>query len=264
MAEAGRLYRLSLALGARYLARRGYLREAVVRIVVPLDPSRYVELPWAWRELAAPPGSAVLDLASPKLLAVALARGGVRVTSVDALPREIEAWRHLAGDEPNLSFEIADGRALPYADASFDHAYSISVLEHIDGDAQALRELARVLRPEGRLVLTMPHAREAFDEYRTSATYAEEAGTAGRFLFQRWYDEARVDSLLANAPELELVQREVVRLQPNLNTVYTCAFPWLVPLGPLFGVLAREVKDPEGDVVRLLLRKRDPQAASSA
>jgi SAM-dependent methyltransferase len=264
MAEAARLYRLSLALGARYLARHGYLREAVVRVVVPMDPSRYMELPWTWRELAPPPGSAVLDLASPKLLAVALARSGVHVTSVDALPREIEAWRRLAESEPNLTFEIADGRALPHADASFDHAYSVSVLEHVDGDAQALRELARVLRPGGRLVITLPHAPEAWDEYRTRATYAEEAGESGRYLFQRWYDAEHVDRLLAEVPDLEPIRREVVRLQPNLNTLYTRTFPWLVPLGPFCGVFAREIRDPEGDVVRVLLRKKLSQPASSA
>lgn len=255
MAETARLYRISMALGARHLARHGYLREAVIRIVVPLDPSRYVELPWAWRQLAAPPGSAVLDLASPKLLAVALARSGVRVTSVDALPSEVEAWRRIAGREPNLTFEVADGRALPYADGSFDHAYSISVLEHIDGDGQALRELARVIRPGGRVVITLPHAAEAWDEYRDQATYAEETAERGRYLFQRWYDGERVQRLVGEAPELEPVRMEIVRLQPNLNALYTRAFPWLVPLGPLFGVLAREIGDPDGDVVRVLLRK---------
>ncbi len=256
MAEAARLYRLSLALGARHLARRGYLREAVVRLVIPMDPSRYVELPWAWRQLDPRPGSTVLDLASPKLLAVALARSGVHVTSVDALPREIDAWRQLAEEQPNLRFEVADGRALPYPDASFDHAYSVSVLEHVEGDGQALRELARVLRPGGRLVITLPHAPEAWDEYRTHATYQEEAGQGGRYLFQRWYDAERVDRLLAEAPALEPVRREVVRLQPNLNALYTRMFPWLMPLGPLYGVLAREIRDTRGDVARLLLRKR--------
>ena len=262
MAEAARLYRLSLALGARYLARHGYLREAVVRMVVPMDPSRYVELPWAWRQLAAPPGSAVLDLASPKLLAVALARTGVHVTSVDALPREIEAWRRLAEGQPNLTFEIADGRALPHADASFDHAYSVSVLEHVDGDAQALRELARVVRPGGRVVITLPHAATAWDEYRTGATYAEEASESGHYLFQRWYDAERVDRLLAEVPDLEPIRREVVRLRPNLNSLYARGFPSLVPLGPLFGVLAREVRDPDGDVVRMLLKKKAQPASS--
>jgi hypothetical protein len=55
---------------------------------------------------------------------------------------------------------------------------------------------------------------------------------------------------------LETIGREVVRLQPNLNTFYTRTFPWLVPLGPLYGLLAREISDPDGDVVRMVLRKR--------
>ena len=126
------LYAESVRLGVRHLVRRGYRREAVVRVVVPLDPSRYLELPWAMERLA-----------SPKLLAAVLARQGVRVTSGDQLEREIETWRALAGDVPGLELQVADGRALPFADASFDHAYSISVLEHIEepGDADALREM---------------------------------------------------------------------------------------------------------------------------
>src|SRR5438876_8609719 len=151
-----RLYRLSVALGLRSLLRAGLSRAAPTRIVIPLDPSRYLELPWAQRELRAGAGERVLDLASPKLLAVALTRARVGVVSVDALPSEIELWRRLA---PEARFEVADGRALPFADASFDRAYSLSVLEHIagDGDERAFAELARVVRPGGRIVLTMPY-----------------------------------------------------------------------------------------------------------
>jgi SAM-dependent methyltransferase len=252
------LYRTSLGLGVRYLLRHGYLREAVIRIVVPLDPSRYLELPDTQRELAARPGERVLDLASPKLLAVALAREGVQVTSVDELPQEVERWRRLAEPEPNLSFEVADGRALPYEDESFDHAYSVSVLEHIldGGDAAALAELARVVKPGGRVVVTLPHAERAYDEYRDRPLYADHGPTPdGRYFFQRWYDDQAAERLVAAVPSLDLRGRRVARLQPNLNDLYNRYFPWLVPLGPFFGLLARERTDPAGDVIRLTCTK---------
>lgn len=247
------LYRTSVGLGLRHLARHGYLREAVVRVLVPLDPSRYLELPEARRELAARPGDRVLDLASPKLLGVQLAREGIDVTSVDLYEDEIERWRRLTESETNLRFEVADGRALPYPDASFDHAYSISVLEHIPdgGDRAVLGELARVVKPGGRVVVTLPHAERAYDEHRDRALYG-----SGDTFFQRWYDDAAVQDLAASAPALEVQGRRVARLQPNLNTAYNRLFPWLLPLGPFFGILAREKDDPAGDVVRLTFTRR--------
>jgi SAM-dependent methyltransferase len=247
------LYALSVRLGLRYLLRRGYLREAVIRVVIPLEPSRYLELPWARGALGARAGERVLDLASPKLLAVALSRAGVEVVSVDRFAAEIEAWRGLA---PDVRLEVADGRRLPFEDGSFDRAYSVSVLEHIQGEgaAEALRELGRVVRPGGRVAVTLPFAAEAREEWRDEALYGGEEG--GRVFFQLWYDAARVAQLAAAAPDLELVSREVVRLQPNWNAAYVRTFPWLLPLGPLFGLLARERVGAGGDVVRLLFARR--------
>ena len=49
-----------------------------------------------------------------------------------------------------------DALDLPLPDASFDGAMSTQVLEHVTDPGRALRELARVLRPGGRLVLTCP------------------------------------------------------------------------------------------------------------
>ncbi len=251
------LYVGSVKLGVRHLVRKGYRREAVVRVVVPLDPSRYLELPWAIERLGARPGERVLDLASPKVLAVWLAQRGVHVTSVDQLEREIETWQALAGDVPELELRVADGRALPFEDASFDHAYSISVLEHIEepGDVEGLRELARVVRPGGRVLVTLPHALEYREDWRDAPVYANEPG-GGRSFFQRWYDPPRVDALVAAAPALQLISREVVRMQPNWNDAYVRSFPWLVPLGPLYGLLGREVVAADGDIVRLAFVKR--------
>jgi SAM-dependent methyltransferase len=248
----GRLYGLSLALGARSLVRHGPSRAAAIRLVIPLDPSRYLELPWVQRTLGATRGKRILDLASPKLLAVALARAGADVVSVDALESEIELWRRLA---PEARFEVADGRALPFDDAEFDHAYSISVLEHIpdDGDERALAELARVVRPGGRILLTVPYADTYWEDWRDRPVYGADAD-GDRYFFERWYDGGRLARLVASAPVREL-SRELVRLEPNWSRAYNRHFPKLLPLGPFFGLLGREVAGPGGDVARLVLER---------
>jgi SAM-dependent methyltransferase len=253
----GSLYRTSVALGVRDLVRHGYRREALRCVLIPLDPSRYLELPWALEALGARPGERVLDLASPKLLAVEFVRRGLRVTSVDQLEREIETWRALAEDS-GVDFRVGDGRALPFADASFDHATSISVLEHIEdrGDVEALGELARVVRSGGRVLVTLPYAATYREDWREAPMYAAHEPVADRYFFQRWYDDAHADELVAAVPALEPVSREVVRMQPNWNAAYTRTFPWLLPLGPVYGLIARERRGPGGDVVRLVFVKR--------
>lgn len=254
----GSLYRTSVSLGLRRLVRRGYDREALARLVIPLDPSRYLELPWVLEELAPAAGERVIDLASPKLLALHLARRGVQVTTVDALESEIEAWRRLAAGEENLSLQVGDGRALAYPDASFDHGYSVSVIEHIEepGDELALAELARVVRPGGRVAVTLPYASAYREDWRDEPVYGDQGvGTDGRYFFQRHYDDERLDRLAAAVPSLELVRSSVVRLQPNWHEHYSRHFPKLVPLGPFYGLLARERRGPGGDVARLLFER---------
>jgi ubiquinone/menaquinone biosynthesis C-methylase UbiE len=53
----------------------------------------------------------------------------------------------------NITASQGDARALPYADESFDGAYLTTVLGEIPDQDAALRELRRVLRPSGRLVV---------------------------------------------------------------------------------------------------------------
>lgn len=61
--------------------------------------------------------------------------------------RAADVYRHLAQGR---------GAALPYRDGSFATVFSNSVLEHIVDLAPVLREVGRVLRPEGRFIFTVP------------------------------------------------------------------------------------------------------------
>ena len=51
---------------------------------------------------------------------------------------------------------MGDVTALPYGDEAFDTVIAIDVLEHIDNESAALREIHRVLKPGATLIVTVP------------------------------------------------------------------------------------------------------------
>ena len=57
---------------------------------------------------------------------------------------------------PNLRFLQADARALPLHDASVDKVVSFETIEHIDRQNEFLREMRRVLRPDGCIIVSTP------------------------------------------------------------------------------------------------------------
>jgi SAM-dependent methyltransferase len=82
---------------------------------------------------------------------------GYRVTSVDASEPFVERVARLVRERgADAPVEVADLHALRFGDASFDAVVCGEVLEHLDDDATALGELARVLRPGGLLVVSVP------------------------------------------------------------------------------------------------------------
>jgi SAM-dependent methyltransferase len=243
-------FRLSVGLGLRSFLRGRFTREALIRVVAPLEDTRLFELPATVASLDVAPGERVLDLASPKLAAVWLARHGATVTSVDLLEAEIARWRELAGHVRGLEFDVADARRLPFADESFDHAYSISVIEHIgnDGDFEALAELARVVKPGGRIVLTVPFDATYREDWRERPLYGPgDAQPDGRSFFARTYDDARLDRLIAATPSVREVERRRVRFSSTrLSRFYYRAHPASLVLGPLLALSSREIEGPGG------------------
>ncbi len=80
-----------------------------------------------------------------------------RVVGVDVSPRAIEAARERASNG-RPEFLQTSGFELPFPAGSFDLVTSFQVLEHVPDAFAFLRELSRVLRPEGTVILATPNA----------------------------------------------------------------------------------------------------------
>jgi SAM-dependent methyltransferase len=105
------------------------------------------------------PGVAALDAAcGTGRHAEFLASLGCETTGVDQSPAMLEVARQKL---PAVRFEEGDLAALPFDDAVFDLAVCSLALCHLHDPAPALSELARVLRPGGRLVISDPHPMSA-------------------------------------------------------------------------------------------------------
>jgi SAM-dependent methyltransferase len=88
------------------------------------------------------------------LLAIAANVDELHGIDLDADPAPVQAW--LGGHGRTAKLLQGSVYELPYETAEFDLAVSFSVFEHLDRYEQALREVARVLKPGGRFLLGMP------------------------------------------------------------------------------------------------------------
>lgn len=100
-------------------------------------------------------GQHVVDVAcGPGTLSLAALERGARVKALDFSPEMIELLRKRAPAGAALDAVIGDGQALPYDDATFDAGFSLFGLMFFPDRAAGFRELLRVLKPGGSVVVT--------------------------------------------------------------------------------------------------------------
>ena len=136
------------------------------------------------------------------------------VTATDLLAEPVELARRYAraqgidGEGPGLVHsETQDGRHLTYPDNSFDAAFAVSVLEHIsgDGDTEAMREMARVVKPGGLIVVTTPYD----VKYREDTVPGSFSGREGdTMMWERHYDAEALQSRLLGTTGARCVDRQ--------------------------------------------------------
>ncbi|HEX5435346.1 MAG TPA: methyltransferase domain-containing protein [Candidatus Angelobacter sp.] len=104
----------------------------------------------------ASPEDTVLDVAcGPGLLVCAFARGVRHATGIDLTPAMLEQARKLQQEQglTNVSWQQGDVTQLPYPNAHFSIVSSRFVFHHVQEPLVVLKEMARVCRPGGRIVV---------------------------------------------------------------------------------------------------------------
>ena len=104
------------------------------------------------------PGGRVLDVGcGPGITVRHLTHQGFEFYGVDLSREMIRECQKKFVDIPAAHFSTGSIEKLEFPDAFFDVVLSMGVVEYLDEDLQALREMTRVLKPEGVLIVTLPN-----------------------------------------------------------------------------------------------------------
>jgi demethylmenaquinone methyltransferase / 2-methoxy-6-polyprenyl-1,4-benzoquinol methylase len=150
------------------------------------------------RQVTASAGDRVLDIATGTgMVAAALVRRyGCSVVGLDQSPEMLAGARAKLDADPRLAERIelvrGEAEALPFADAEFDHLTFTYLLRYVDDPAATLGEVARVVRPGGRVAclefMLPPNAiaRSLWQLYTRAVM-----PVLGRLISSDWYEVGR-------------------------------------------------------------------------
>ena len=176
-----------------------------------------------WRQalvgaLAPAPGMRILDVATGTgMVAFALAERGATVVGLDqsdamlsGAQARLQRTPHLAA---RLSFVLGEAEALPFDDGEFDALSFTYLLRYVDDPAATLRELARVVRPGGRIGM-VEFGVPADPALRTLWRAHTRVGLPliGRAVSRDWYEVGRflgpnIEQFHADLPDLPALWR---------------------------------------------------------
>lgn len=101
------------------------------------------------------PGQLAIDVgAGTGYMTEGLVERGVRVIAVEQSEAMIEQMRIKFGANAPVDYRRGDAAKIPLGGAAADHVFANMYLHHAESPPEAIREMARLLRPGGRLIVT--------------------------------------------------------------------------------------------------------------
>jgi SAM-dependent methyltransferase len=172
-----------------------------------------------------------------RILAWAANRGAHAFGIDISQPIVIQAKTAFTGTLEPLRAAVADVRALPFRDATFDAVYSMGTIEHFDETAHAVEEIARVLKPGGHAIVGVPNRYDPFLR-PVLATMLQGIGLYG-YGYEKSYSRRALRQLLEQA-KLDIVAETAILFIPGwLRMLDLACHSWCRPLARLSSALVR-------------------------
>lgn len=207
----------------------------------PRLDERVVEYPWVFSRLR--PAGAILDAGSTFNSKLILAQPAVQGRKLVIYTLEAD---YITLD-PNISYVFDDLRDTPFKDALFDSVVCISTLEHIgfgldyrrwskdnpypearpDSYREALREFARLLKPGGQLLLTVPYGRREdhgwLQQFDAAGVESIKAAFGGRVAGEQYYRYTAEGWQVARPEDCADLTYYNIHAQPEFDADYAAA-----------------------------------------
>jgi ubiquinone/menaquinone biosynthesis C-methylase UbiE len=101
------------------------------------------------------PGKLAADIgAGTGFVTEGLLQKGLRVIAVDQSEAMIHQMKNKFGDSPMIDYRIGEAGAIPIEDSSVDYVFANMFLHHVENPRLAIKEMVRILKPGGSLVIT--------------------------------------------------------------------------------------------------------------
>jgi ubiquinone/menaquinone biosynthesis C-methylase UbiE len=101
------------------------------------------------------PGKAAADIgAGTGFMTEGLIREGMKVIAVDQSDAMLDEMRERFSEADSIEYRVGESEKLPLPDGSVDYAFANMYLHHVESPSKAIKEMTRILKPGGKLVIT--------------------------------------------------------------------------------------------------------------